>query len=74
MSQALKPWMTQLIEDFPSAIRLAFSRNLSVANYPLDVAFSVHIYGAFEVLASGTVALVDVPGFGDANKQGSIAV
>ncbi|KAG2130422.1 uncharacterized protein EDB93DRAFT_1263724 [Suillus bovinus] len=29
---------------------------------------SVHIYGAFEVLASGAVTLVDVPGFGDANK------
>ncbi|KAG1828259.1 hypothetical protein EV424DRAFT_1594951 [Suillus variegatus] len=29
---------------------------------------SVRIYGAFEVLASGAVTLVDVPGFGDANK------
>lgn len=29
---------------------------------------SIRIYGAFEVLASGAVALVDVPGFGDANK------
>ncbi|KAG2090104.1 uncharacterized protein F5147DRAFT_764469, partial [Suillus discolor] len=28
----------------------------------------VRIYGAFEVLASRAVALVDVPGFGDANK------
>lgn len=29
---------------------------------------SVRIYGAFEVLASGAITLVDVPGFGDANK------
>ncbi|KAG1726831.1 hypothetical protein EDB19DRAFT_1914448 [Suillus lakei] len=29
---------------------------------------SVRIYGAFDVLASGEVTLVDVPGFGDANK------
>ncbi|KAG1769931.1 hypothetical protein EV702DRAFT_1140210 [Suillus placidus] len=29
---------------------------------------SIRIYGAFEVLASGAVTLVDVPGFGDANK------
>ncbi|KAG2144409.1 uncharacterized protein EDB93DRAFT_1329269 [Suillus bovinus] len=29
---------------------------------------SVRIYGAFEVLASRAVALVDVPGYGDANK------
>ncbi|KAG2037148.1 hypothetical protein BDR03DRAFT_1011067 [Suillus americanus] len=29
---------------------------------------SVRVYGAFEVLASGAVTLVDVPGFGDANK------
>ncbi|KAG2129617.1 hypothetical protein DEU56DRAFT_915118 [Suillus clintonianus] len=29
---------------------------------------SVRIYGAFDVLASGAVTLVDVPGFGDANK------
>ncbi|KAG1824863.1 uncharacterized protein BJ212DRAFT_1584865 [Suillus subaureus] len=29
---------------------------------------SVRIYGAFEVLASGAVTLVDIPGFGDANK------
>jgi hypothetical protein len=30
--------------------------------------FSVRIYGAFDVLASSAVTLVDVPGFGDANK------
>ncbi|KAG1725821.1 hypothetical protein EDD22DRAFT_853634, partial [Suillus occidentalis] len=29
---------------------------------------SVRIYGAFDVLASHAVTLVDVPGFGDANK------
>lgn len=29
---------------------------------------SVRIYGAFDVLASHAVSLVDVPGFGDANK------
>ncbi|OAX33703.1 hypothetical protein K503DRAFT_786312 [Rhizopogon vinicolor AM-OR11-026] len=29
---------------------------------------SVRIYGAFDVLASGAVTIVDVPGFGDANK------
>lgn len=29
---------------------------------------SVRIYGAFDVLASRAVTLVDVPGFGDANK------
>lgn len=29
---------------------------------------SVRIYGAFDVLASRAVSLVDVPGFGDANK------
>ncbi|KAG1729458.1 P-loop containing nucleoside triphosphate hydrolase protein [Suillus lakei] len=29
---------------------------------------SVRVYGAFDVLASRAVALVDVPGFGDANK------
>ncbi|KAG2740895.1 hypothetical protein P692DRAFT_20956584, partial [Suillus brevipes Sb2] len=28
----------------------------------------VRIYGAFEVLASSAITLVDVPGFGDANK------
>lgn len=32
------------------------------------VLFSVRIYGAFDVLASRAVTLVDVPGFGDANK------
>ncbi|KAG1824906.1 uncharacterized protein BJ212DRAFT_553558 [Suillus subaureus] len=29
---------------------------------------SIRIYGAFEVLSSSAVTLVDVPGFGDANK------
>jgi GTPase SAR1 family protein len=29
---------------------------------------SVRIYGAFDVLASHAVSLVDIPGFGDANK------
>ncbi|KAG0703404.1 hypothetical protein DFH29DRAFT_917013 [Suillus ampliporus] len=29
---------------------------------------SVRIYGAFDVLASGAVTLVDIPGYGDANK------
>ncbi|KAG2083819.1 hypothetical protein BD769DRAFT_1682534 [Suillus cothurnatus] len=29
---------------------------------------SICIYGSFEVLASGAVALVDIPGLGDANK------
>ncbi|OJA10930.1 hypothetical protein AZE42_03057 [Rhizopogon vesiculosus] len=32
---------------------------------------SVRIYGAFDALASGSVTLVDVPGFGDANKTRS---
>ncbi|KAG1728398.1 uncharacterized protein EDB91DRAFT_1253499 [Suillus paluster] len=32
---------------------------------------SVRIYGAFDVLASGAIALVDIPDFGDANKKGS---
>ncbi|OAX35173.1 hypothetical protein K503DRAFT_392037 [Rhizopogon vinicolor AM-OR11-026] len=29
---------------------------------------SVRIYGEFDALASGSVTLVDVPGFGDADK------
>ncbi|KAG2122752.1 hypothetical protein DEU56DRAFT_917729 [Suillus clintonianus] len=54
-----------------NGLRPYMSANTKVVEgKPLEwhLVHSVRIYGAFDVLASGAVMLVDVPGYGDANK------
>lgn len=58
-------------DDLESQLRPYMSANTKVVEgEPLEwhLVHSVRIYGAFDVLASGAVTLVDVPGYGDANK------
>ncbi|KAG2100534.1 hypothetical protein BD769DRAFT_1393950 [Suillus cothurnatus] len=63
----LRPYMTsytKIVEGKP-IILLTKSEVLQLEWHLVN---SIRIYGSFEVLASGAVALVDIPGFGDANK------